>query len=152
MFSRDADVLFSTELVFYYKHMVRELIAVANDRGFQVIVIAYLRRQDRMVVPTYYQNIRNHGFHGNLPDFIGADGGDAIFPYHEVIWRLRCGSAPNRLVLRTFEPEFLEEGDIVARFHLDTRPDGAAQRADDRSQERGSTRACRLKCWKCCAR
>ena len=113
--SRDTDVLLSSELVFYYKHFVREVLKTANQRGFAVTVIAYLRRQDRTVVPAYYQNIRNHGYHKGLADFLEDTAEMSYFRYAEVIGQYGV-APPNRLVLRTFEPEFLAGGDIIADF------------------------------------
>lgn len=115
VFSRDTDVLLSTELIFYYKHFMRDVIKAANQHGFAVTLIAYLRRQDRAVVPAYYQNIRNHGFHKSLAAFLADPGGVRYFRYHEVM-SFYAVSAPNRLVVRTFEPEFLAGGDIIADF------------------------------------
>ena len=113
--SRDTDVLLSTELVFYYKYMVRDILRAANERGFAVTLIAYLRRQDRMVVPTYYQNISNHGYHASLDSFLAETADVRYFRYHEVMTAYAV-SAPNRLVVRTFEPEFLAGGDIIEDF------------------------------------
>ncbi len=115
VFSRDTDVLLSTELVFYYKYMVRDILQAANARGFAVTLIAYLRRQDRMVVPTYYQNVRNHSYHKDLAAFLAETEGVRYFRYHEVM-AMYGVAAPNRLVLRTFEPEFLAGGDIIEDF------------------------------------
>ncbi len=113
--SRDTDVLLSTELIFYYKHMVRDILSAANARGYAVTLIAYLRRQDRMVVPTYYQNIRNHGYHRDLSTFLTETADVRYFRYHEVM-SMYAVSAPNRLIVRTFEPEFLAGGDIIEDF------------------------------------
>ncbi len=113
--SRDADVLLSTELIFYYKHMVRDVVRAANERGYAVTLIAYLRRQDRMVVPTYYQNIRNHGYHKDLLTFLAETADVRYFRYHEVM-SVYAVSAPNRIIVRTFEPEFLTGGDIIEDF------------------------------------
>jgi hypothetical protein len=115
IFSRDADVLLSTELIFYYKFMVREVIAFANKRGFSVMVVAYLRRQDRAIIPTYYQNIRNHGYFKNVLTFLDETADMRYFRYAEVIDAYAM-AAPNRIVIRTFEPEFLVAGDIVDDF------------------------------------
>jgi len=115
IFSRDADVLLSTELIFYYKFMVREVIAFANKRGFSVMVVAYLRRQDRAIIPTYYQNIRNHGYFKNVLTFLDETADTRYFRYAEVIDAYAM-AAPNRIVIRTFEPEFLVAGDIVDDF------------------------------------
>ena len=115
VFSGNTDVLLSTELIFYYKYFLREVIKSANERGFVVTLIAYLRRQDRVVVPAYYQNIRNHGVHESLAAFLANTTGVRYFHYHEVM-SLYAVAAPNRLVLRTFEPEFLVGGDIIADF------------------------------------
>ncbi len=134
VFSRDSDVLLSTELIFYYKHMVRDILRAANERGFAVTLIAYLRRQDRMVVPTYYQNIRNHGYHKDLAAFLAETADVRYFRYHEVMTAYAV-SPPNKLVVRTFEPEFLAGGDIIADFTSLLGVDLAPQ-ATERPQER----------------
>ncbi len=115
IFSRDSDVLLSTELIFYYKFMVREVIAYANRRGFSVVVVAYLKRQDRAIIPTYYQNIRNHGYFKNVLSFLDETADMRYFRYAEVIDAYGI-AAPNRIIIRSFEPEFLVGGDIVDDF------------------------------------
>jgi hypothetical protein len=115
IFSRDTDVLLSTELIFYYKFMVREVIAHANKRGFSVTLVAYLKRQDRAIIPTYYQNIRNHGYFKNVLSFLDETAEIRYFRYAEVIDAYGI-EAPNRIIVRTFEPEFLVGGDIVDDF------------------------------------
>ena len=137
VFSRDIDVLLSSELVFYYKHFIREVLKAANQRGYAVTLIAYLRRQDRVVVPTYYQNIRNHGYHRTLAAFLEETADVRYFRYQEVM-DLYGVAAPNKLVVRTFEPAFLVAGDIIEDFVAVLGagiPRGAAQRPQAKANQ-----------------
>jgi hypothetical protein len=126
------DVLLSTELLFYYKFFVREIIRYANERGFAVTLIAYLRRQDRAVVPAFYQNVRNHGYFKDLSSFLDDTSEARYFMYSDVIESYAL-HAPNQIIVRTFESDYLVGRDIIEDFvsclGLDI-PLGAIRRPD----------------------
>ena len=115
IFASETDVFISTELIFYYKYYVREVVRYANSRGFAVTLVAYLQRQDRAIVPSYCQNIRNHGYSKDLRSFLQETAHVRYFRYHEVISDYSL-APPNRIIVRTFEPEHLVGGDIIADF------------------------------------
>jgi len=115
IFAGDRDVLLSTELVFYYALVLRKIIAKANERGFRVIVLAYVQRQDRAAIPSYYQNIRNHGYAKPPLSFLQETMGSRYFRYFDVLADYAIAE-PNQLILRTFETEFFPDQDLVADF------------------------------------
>ena len=64
------NLILSSELLFYYNYVVWDIARRAASAGYQVLVIAYLTRQDRAAVGDYLQNVRNHGYHGGVLAFL----------------------------------------------------------------------------------
>jgi hypothetical protein len=109
-------VLLSSELVFYYGNLIKQVIDAARAAGFSTEVLAYLPRQDRAIVSSYLQNVRNHGFGGTIPDFLKSTAGLRYFRYWNVLHGIVQHSAPERMVVRTFHRAFLRNGDVLADF------------------------------------
>ena len=111
----EENVILSSELLFYYNWVVQEIVQRANDHNFRVEILVYLARQDRAVVTGYQQSVRNHGAHGSVVHFLEEHRKQLLFEYAAVIDSYGITS-PNRVIVRTFDPKFLQNGKICADF------------------------------------
>jgi hypothetical protein len=116
LFSKTAEhLILSSELLFYYRHIVVALIRRAAEAGFRVTLVAYIARQDRAAVADYVQNIRNHGTSGSILEFLTRQ--QSKFPHlHYADVFARYATEPCRVVARTFDHRFLLAGDILTDF------------------------------------
>ena len=108
-------VILSSELLFYYNWVVQEIVPRANDQNFRVEILVYLARQDKAVVAGYLQSVRNHGTHGSVVEYLEEHRRELLYEYAAVIDSYRIAS-PNRVIVRTFEPAFLQNGCICVDF------------------------------------
>jgi hypothetical protein len=109
------NLILSSELYFYYFWEVRDLVRRANRAGFAVDIVVYLQRQDKAAINGYLQNVRNHGAHGPVVEFLETGRRYSLFQYAEILGKYQI-APPNRIVARTFEPAFLRYGDILGDF------------------------------------
>jgi len=109
-------VLLSSELLFYYVDLVNEIIQAAKNAGFSVEVLAYLPRQDHAIISGYLQNVRNHGVGGTVLEFLAATASARYFRYFDVLSIIERLAAPERIIARTFQPNFLRGGAILPDF------------------------------------
>lgn len=113
--TNEENVVLSSELLFYYNWVVQEIVQRANDQNFRVDVVVYLARQDRAVIAGYQQSVRNHGAHDSVVRFLDEQRAQALFEYAPVIGSYGI-APPNRVIVRTFERQFLQDGNICADF------------------------------------
>jgi hypothetical protein len=109
------NLILSSELLFYYNFVVWDIARRAAAAGYQVLVIAYLARQDRAAIGDYLQNIRNHGYHGDVLGFLDCKQREKHLQYARVLKSYNLGES-GRTVVRTFDPEFLIGGDLLSDF------------------------------------
>lgn len=126
-----SDILLSSELLFYYPHCTVQIVAAAHGFGFAPEIVAYLPRPDRAAVSSYLQNVRFHGFSEGVADFLLHDRFMRYCHYLPPIRALAEAAPGLRVTLRSFNPAFLRDGDLLADF-LAT----AACTVDPRSCER----------------
>ena len=113
--TNEENVILSSELLFYYNWVVQEIVQRANDQNYRVDIVVYLVRQDKAVVTGYQQSIRNHGTYGSVVEFLKQHRHQSLFEYASVIDSYKIVT-PNRVIVRTFEPNFLQGGNICADF------------------------------------
>jgi hypothetical protein len=109
------NLILSSELLFYYNFVIWDIARRAAKAGYQVLVIAYLARQDRAAIGDYLQNVRNHGYHGTVLAFLKSKRREKHLQYAKVLKAYNLGES-GRIVVRTFDPEFLLTGDLLSDF------------------------------------
>jgi hypothetical protein len=109
------NLILSSELLFYYNYVVWDIARRAAMAGYQVLVIAYMARQDRAVVGDYLQNVRNHGYHDGVVEFLASKRREKHLQYAQVLKAYNL-EAPGRAVVRTFDAQFLLGGDLLSDF------------------------------------
>jgi hypothetical protein len=115
LYSGAENLILSSELLFYYNYVVWDIGRRAAMAGYQVLVIAYLARQDRAAVGDYLQNVRNHGYHGGVLAFLESKRREKHLQYAEVVKTYNL-EAPGRAVVRTFDPQFLLGRELLSDF------------------------------------
>jgi hypothetical protein len=115
LYSGAKNLILSSELLFYYNFVVWDIARRAAMAGYQVLVIAYLARQDRAAISDYVQNVRNHGFHGTVLAFLDSKRHENHLQYAKVLKSYNLGVA-GRAVVRTFDRQFLLGGDLLSDF------------------------------------
>ena len=109
------NLILSSELLFYYIYVVWDIARRAAKAGYQVLVIAYLARQDRAAISDYVQNLRNHGYHGTVLAFLESKRHEGHLQYAKVLKGYNLDAA-GRAVVRTFDRQFLLGGDLLSDF------------------------------------
>lgn len=110
------NVLLSSELFFYYPAYVTQLARYLSKHGFAVNVLAYVGPHESMAVKAYCQNIRNHGFHGTLVEFLAGQEGQLILRYHHIRAMLTAIPEVRDVEFRAFAPQFLRHNRIEDDF------------------------------------
>ncbi len=112
----ERDLLLSSELFFYYPHFVRIVTDYFRKMDYMIEVFAYLPRYERALISGYVQNVRSLGFQGDIPTFVETTRNLRYLHFAAILEDIRQRSAPDRLVVRTFDERFLKHGDIVSDF------------------------------------
>lgn len=113
--SRQGSIIISSELLFYYNFVVWDITRRAMAAGYQVLILAYLARQDRAAIADYLQNIRNHQYHGTVVEFLESKRREKHLQYASVLDSYNV-EPPARIVVRTFDRRFMLGGEILSDF------------------------------------
>jgi hypothetical protein len=135
----DCDVLLSSELFFYYVNALAQVIGVARDYGLTPEIVAFLPRQDRACVSGYLQNVRYHGFSAGVIEFLLHDKNIRYCAYAETLAVLQAKAPDVQITLRTFDPQFLRDGDVLTEFLSACRVDAADCERPPRISNQGLT-------------
>jgi len=118
----DGSLILSTEMLFYYVHSTRKIVAFLSSLGYQVQILAYVPLYDRGVVSSYVQNVRNHGLHAGVLEFLDS-ASMRYCMYGTILSELRGYLPQTRIDFRQFRREALLGGRIEDDFVAHAAPE-----------------------------
>ena len=133
----ERDLLLSSELFFYYPQFVEIVANYFRALGYRIEIVCYLPRYERALIAGFVQNVRNHAFQNGVVDFIETTRAHRYCRFAAVLDDIEARCAPDKIVVRTFDREFLNQGDILMDFLdvLDIRNPSAIEAPERRINE-----------------
>lgn len=94
----DLDVILSSELFFYYPHLISKVVDIFRGCGHKVVILAFIPNIERGVIAGYLQNVRNHGFYRDIFTFLERTRGLGYFRFSTIMKNIEEQCKPDSLV------------------------------------------------------